>query len=70
MEAKYVFTPEELNRLKRICKFSEKHRLGWAHAVSIFPAKTEQEKIWKERMLAGIWLIDSEGFQGRTNDLQ
>ncbi len=70
MEAKYAFTHEELNRIKHICKLSEKHHLGWAHAVSIFPAETEKEKIWKERMLAGIWLIDSEGFQSRTNHLQ
>ncbi len=70
MEAKYAFTPEELNHLKGICHFSEKHHLGWVHAVSIFPPETEEERHWKEKTLAGIWLIDSEGFQRRTNDLQ
>ncbi len=57
MEAKYNFTPEELNHIQKICEASEKTGLNWIKAVSIFPARTAETRHWKERMLTGIRLV-------------
>jgi hypothetical protein len=53
-------TAEDLEYIKCMCEASNKAGLDWARAVSLFPALTEQEKHWKNRMLLGIRLVGGE----------
>jgi hypothetical protein len=55
---RHTFTAEELDRLKDLYEASEKCGVNWVQAVSAFPAETEEEIYWKERMLAGIRLVE------------
>jgi hypothetical protein len=55
----FSFTREELERLKGLYQASQKQGVNWVQAISAFPAETEEEKIWKERTLAGIGLVEA-----------
>ncbi len=62
MEAKqFAFTSEELNQIQKLCEASKSTDVNWVKAVSIYPAQTDGEKHWKERMLAGIRLVVEMG---------
>jgi hypothetical protein len=56
-----TFSDEELEYFKRMCEASEQTGFDWPLAVSIFPAETDEEKRWKERVLRGILLCKSAG---------
>jgi len=63
------FTREELDRLKSLCRASQKHGVNWVRAVSTFPAETKEEMDWKARMLAGISLVEAIIFrQAQTGE--
>ena len=53
-------TAEDLEYIKCMCEASDKGGLDWPLAVSLFPARTEEEERWKKRMLLGIRLVGGE----------
>ena len=53
-------TTEDLEYIKCMCEASDKAGLDWPRAVSLFPALTEEEKHWKNRMLLGIRLVGGQ----------
>jgi hypothetical protein len=59
----HAFTVAELDRLKDLYEASEKCGVNWVQGVSAFPAETEEERNWKERMLAGIRLVEEMIFR-------
>ena len=56
-----TFTADELGYLKSMCEATEQVGFNWPLAVATFPAETDKEKRWKERVLRGISLCRAAG---------
>ncbi len=48
---------QDLELIRNLCDRSLKAEMNWPLAVSLFPAQTPQEELWKNRMLLGILLV-------------
>lgn len=55
-----ALTLEEFACIRCMLEISERLGLDWPVAVSLFPANTEEERRWKDRMLLGIQLVHTE----------
>jgi hypothetical protein len=64
-----TFTAEELEYFKRMCEASEQTGFDWPMAVAIFPAETEEEKRWKDRVLRGILLCKAAGDKDHSRSI-
>jgi hypothetical protein len=51
-------TAEDLEHIRRMYEASEKIGFNWVKAIRSFPAATKKEALWKEKMLAGIQLLN------------
>lgn len=59
-----TLTLDEFTYIKYMLDISERIGLDWPAAVSLFPADTEEERHWKNRMLPGIELVHKDRAKG------